>query len=349
MVGTHLLVRRERLRECRIVQEPRGSLAAGEVELVIEGFGFTGNNLGYGAMGEVLSYWRFFPTPHLGWGRIPVWGFARVTRSRFDGVTEGERFFGLYPMSSHVVLAPAVRDPVSFTDGSPHRHALSDVYSRYWFAPGDPRLDDSEPHQMLLMPVFANAFLLDDFVDQHRCFGAEGVLLSSASSKTASSAAFLLRRRGLSVTGLTSARNVPFVQRLGVYDRVIEYDALGTLDGTRPIVFLDFAGSGTAAVAVQRHFGAALKHRLAVGTTSSPGDPFFATAQLRAVYERWGADGFLGHFTDAWNAFLGPVRDPARSWIRIVHGRGPAEVEQRFRDVIEGRGLAEEGCVLSLS
>jgi Protein of unknown function (DUF2855) len=57
------------------------------------------------------------------------------------------------------------------------------------------------------------------------------VLLSSASSKTASAIAFLLASRGSAVIGLTSPRNEPFVRGLGVYDEVAAYDA-----------FIDVAG-----------------------------------------------------------------------------------------------------------
>ena len=45
---------------------------------------------------------------------------------------------------------------------------------------------------MLLRPLFMTAFLLDDLIADNDCFGARTVVLSSASSKTALSLAFLL-------------------------------------------------------------------------------------------------------------------------------------------------------------
>lgn len=68
-------------------------LAPGEALLKIERFSFTANNITYGVVGDQLGYWRFFPAPN-GWGRIPVWGFARVLRSNADGVADGLRLYG---------------------------------------------------------------------------------------------------------------------------------------------------------------------------------------------------------------------------------------------------------------
>lgn len=75
---------------------------------------------------------------------------------------------------------------------------------------------------MLLRPLLYTAFLLDDFVADNGRFGASTVVLSSASSKTAAGTAFFLAERGdVEVVGLTSAGNVSFVERLGVYGRVV--------------------------------------------------------------------------------------------------------------------------------
>ena len=77
--------------------------APGAVELHVDRFGFTTNNVTYGLWGDVFSYWKFFPAPD-GWGQIPVWGFGEVTSSGVDGIAVGERFYGYFAMSDAVSL-----------------------------------------------------------------------------------------------------------------------------------------------------------------------------------------------------------------------------------------------------
>ena len=83
---------------------------------------------------------------------------------------------------------------------------------------------------MLLRPLFATSFLIDDFLADEGLLEPGTVILASASSKTALATAFLLsRRRGPEVIGLTSAGNLGFVEGLGVYDRAVTYDQVESL------------------------------------------------------------------------------------------------------------------------
>ena len=75
------------------------TLADGELVLQVERFSLTANNITYGVYGDRLGYWRFFPAQG-NWGRIPVWGFARVLRSTVETIAVGTRLFGYLPMSS---------------------------------------------------------------------------------------------------------------------------------------------------------------------------------------------------------------------------------------------------------
>ena len=54
---------------------------------------------------------------------------------------------------------------------------------------------DSESAQALLRPLFITSWLIDDFLADNNFFGADTMLLSSASSKTAYGTAFQLRQR----------------------------------------------------------------------------------------------------------------------------------------------------------
>ena len=71
--------------------------------------------------------------------------------------------------------------------------------------------------------------MLADQLEDNAFFGASVLAMSSASSKTAYGAAFLLQGKGPEVVGLTSPGNVEFTESLGCYDRVVAYDAVSEL------------------------------------------------------------------------------------------------------------------------
>jgi hypothetical protein len=357
------LVERADLRRCKFVAAPAAEaidLQAGQALLRVDRFAFTANNVTYAVAGDMLSYWSFFPAQlaQPGWGRIPVWGFADVLRSRCEGVGEGERVFGYLPMSTHLVVQPQRQTRNAFVDASAHRAALRVVYNQYTRTANDPGYDRAlEDQQMLFRPLFMTAFLLDDFLADNAFFGARAVLLSSASSKTAFGLAFLLHRRAAGeVVGLTSAANAPFVRGLGCYDRVVTYDRLGTLPAGVPAAFVDMAGNGGLAAAVHRHYGDRLLHSAIVGAThwergeregELPGAPpafFFAPTQLEKRTKEWGPDGLQKRYAAAWRDFLAFTKDK----IRIEHGRGPQDVERVYRETLEGRTRPDVGYVLSL-
>ena len=142
-----------------------------------------------------MSYWGFFPA-QAGWGRVPVWGFAEVERSEVEGVEPGARLYGYLPPSSHLVVMPADVDERGFVDGAPHRSVLPSPYNGYLVTDADPFYrPDTEEMQMLLRPLFFTSFLIDDQLADEGLARRGPVLISSASSKTAIGAAFLLAQR----------------------------------------------------------------------------------------------------------------------------------------------------------
>ena len=283
-------------------------------------------------------------------------------RSRCDGVTEGERFYGYLPMATHVVLRPEKVGPTGFSDASPHRSERAAVYNRYTSTAGDPGYDPAaENEQMLLRPLFATAFLIDDLLAEHERFGASVVVLGSASSKTAYSTAFLLSRRGdAEVVGLTSARNVPFVERLGFYDHVLAYDDIGLLDPEIPTAYVDMSGDAAVRGAVHRHLMDALTLDLMVGMTHKDGlggDPdlpgvaptlFFAPDRAAKRTADWGAQGLEERLAQAWTPLRAAVTDPDAALLRIAYGKGPEAVERLYREVLTGTAAPDAGVILSL-
>src|SRR6266536_898867 len=216
MKATDFIVARNDLQQCRSIetQLPDAvTLPDKALLLKVTRFAFTANNITYAVMGDQLKYWSLFPAPD-GFGNIPVWGFGEVIASKHPNIPVGEMLFGYFPMATHLVIEAADVSKRGLRDGAAHRQGVSPVYNAYARVTGDPAFAGRDgDYQALLRPLFMLSFMVDDFLAENEFFGAKSVLLSSASSKTAFGLAHLLHgRNGITVIGLTSASNVPFVK-----------------------------------------------------------------------------------------------------------------------------------------
>jgi hypothetical protein len=351
------LVAKDDLHRCRFLDSEPAELRDGQARLRIAAFGLTANNVTYATFGEAMSYWSFFPAED-GWGRVPVWGFAEVTASRQSELEVGTRVYGYLPPSSEFVLEPARVDARGFVDASRHRARLPPAYNSYARTDADPVYDEAhEDEQMLLRPLFFTSFLIDDFLEDSAMFGAGIVVLSSASSKTASGLAFLLSRRGgVDVVGLTSARSVEFARELGVYDHVVAYEDIGELPSERAL-YVDMAGDAAVRDAVHGHYGEQLAHSAVVGAThhdrmggvpdALPGPRpmfFFAPDRVTKRSAEWGREGLEQRVADAWRPYL----DWVGTWLEVLHGDGPEALEGAYLDLLDGRVDPSTAHVLSL-
>jgi hypothetical protein len=354
---TDFFVKRGDLRDCRIAEGDAPEFKPGQVLLRVDRFGLTANNITYAVMGEAMSYWDFFPAEN-GWGRVPMWGFAEVERSEAEGVEPGMRLYGYLPPSSDLVVAPTDADERGFIDSSPHRASLPPVYNRYLATATDPFYrPETEEMQMLLRPLFFTSFLIDDQLEDEGLTARGPIVVSSASSKTALAAAFLLaQREEVELIALTSARNVEFVEGLGIYGRTVAYDAIESLD-PGPATFVDFAGDGAVRLAVHEHYGDELVHSMAVGVThweelragagELPGPPptfFFAPDRVVKRSRDWGRAGLESSVADAWHPFC----EWAGGWLEPIHGEGFEAVRGAYLDVLEGRVEPARAHVLTL-
>jgi Protein of unknown function (DUF2855) len=366
MLAQIFAVEKAKLHNHKILQVQTPQLAEGEVLFKVDAFAFTANNITYAAFGDAMQYWQFYPlvAPGLaGWGCIPVWGFATVLQSRCEGVEQGERIYGYWPMASHAVLAPTRVTDTGFFDGAPHRAGLHAVYNQYTRCAKDPLyVPTQEAQQMLLRPLFITSFLIDDFLDDNAFFGARTVLLSSASSKTTYGTAFCLQqRKEIKTIGLTSKSNLAFVQALGCYSQVVAYEDVASLP-VEPAVYVDLSGSGPLRKAVHTHFADALKYSCAVGAShicelenlGKSAEPllgakptlFFAPAQIKKRNTEWGAAVLQQRIAQAWHAFMQPVTRAQSPWMRVVQGRGAAAVEAVYDNMLNGKTSPVEGHVV---
>jgi hypothetical protein len=368
MAHSSFIVQRNDLRQTRVESDAAAAapLADGMARARIDCFALTSNNVTYGAFGDAMHYWDFFPCDVEGYGRIPVWGFAEIVESRNAGVATGERFYGYYPMSSHVLLQPVQAGEAGFSDGSAHRQPLHALYNRYLRCATD-RLyrPEHEAQIALLRPLFVTSFLIDDFLADNAFFGATQVLLSSASSKTAYGTAFCLsQRRGTPqatrTVGLTSRGNAGFTESLGCYDAVMAYEDIEALPADARTVYVDMSGSATIRERVHAYWGDRLAYSCSVGGThwdalggakglAGPRPVlFFAPAQAKKRADDWGPVELGRRIAAAWTRFMDPVTDAKAPWLTVVRGSGPREVEQAYRALIDGRSDPREGYVLAL-
>jgi hypothetical protein len=198
---------------------------------------------------------------------------------------------------------------------------------------------------MLLRPLFITSFVVEDFLADHQHFGATRVAISSASSKTALGAAFLLRAHGqVEVLGLTSETNLAFTHGTGCYDHVLTYGAAGELDA-RPTAFVDVAGRRDVTRAVHVALGENLKYSMVVGDThwdhvDEGGEVvgprptlLFAPDQIQKRRRDWGRERFEAAVGESWEQFLTNVD----GWMTVVERRGGDEVSATYLDLLEGR------------
>jgi hypothetical protein len=340
-------VRRDDLHRTEMRHGTPSVLGPGDVRLAVRRFALTANNFTYAALGDRGGFWRVFPAP-APWGRIPVWGCAEVVESRHGEIPVGTLVFGMLAMATQVVLQAQRVTAHGFVDAAAHRRELCSIYNQY----AREALGDLH---VVLRPLFYTSFVIDDHIAEHDGYGARTVLLSSASSKTALGAAFLLRARGrMQVCGLTAARHHRFVSDSGCYDTVLAYDDVDALDVDPPVVHLDFAGDAALLQRLQRRLGGGLVRTLFIGGThgTAPGgvdmpgvaiEHFFGPAHILARRERWGADVLRRRYAVAESRFL----TYAREWLEVERCNW-SQLESSYHRVHAGSIDPARGVVVEL-
>lgn len=354
---TKLIVNRADIVQAKIVERDAVPLEDGQIRVATRRFALTANNISYALSGEAIGYWRFFPDAQDGWGCVPVWGFGDVVESRADGVAIGDCHWGFFPMASDLVMAPSRITANGVVDGADHRRDLPYIYNQYVRTNDDPApLAAIADLRSLMFPLLTTSYVIDDYIADHDGFGATQVIIGSASSKTAFGLAYFLRQRGAQrVVGLTSARNIAFVERLGLYDDVLAYDAIETRDAATPSVFVDMSGDGAVVAAVHHHFGDQVKASIGVGATHWGADRaprdlpgarpafFFAPAQIAKRDQDWGAGVLMRRAVEANIAACGMLRGS----MMIVEAQGGAAIAAAYAEMVGGATPPDRGLILA--
>ncbi len=350
--------RKDELSQTRISAYDAPSPDDGEILVKVESFALTANNVTYGVVGQKIGYWRFFPVDET-WGIIPVWGFAEVIDSRHTDVGVGERLYGYLPMATHLRLRPAKLAGPRLIDATAHRAELPAVYNAYSrtnHEPGyDPALDDE---RMLLFPLYATSYCLYDFLRDNDNFGAEQVVICSASSKTAIGLAYALRSDAEAPRriALTSPRNLSAVQDLNLYDQAFAYADFARIDNSLPTVIVDMSGNGAVLSDLHAHLAGNMRFTSNVGLTHYDANDmgpdfirdrsamFFAPGHIKKRAEDWGP----GEFEKKAMTFWREAAQRSREWLRIERVSGLNALSAAYGEVLSGSSSPAKGIVVSL-
>lgn len=360
-------IRKDDFRVHRIVSfttaDSEAALADGDIRVRIEYFAFTANNVTYAVTGDRIGYWQFFPPGGEdadGWGMMPVWGFAEVIASKTADIPVGERLFGYFPPATQLDLTPTRITPQRFIDGAAHRADLPagyNLYTRVNAEPGYDRAGDNE--RMLLWPLHITSFCLWDALQSEDWYGAQQVVIVSASSKTSIGLAYALDDDATAPPSIaiTSKRNLDFVSKLGLYEQSVTYETLSDIDAAIPTVIVDMAGNGEVLGRLHAHLGDNMKRCIKVGLThwdeAKPGAGviaerskfFFAPTHIQQRMQDWGPDGFAKKTA----SFMQQTAMKSRTWLRLRKIDGLQGLADVYEDVCEGRIAADEGLIIELT
>lgn len=354
---------RDQIANAQIVDAPEAGLPESAVEVAIDLYAMTANNVTYAVFGKPLGlfgndqgYWDFFAERDAP-GRLPVWGFATVNRSNHEGVPIGTRLYGYFPMASHAVLLPGRVSAHGFADTTPRRASLPVIYNQYqrMDALGDYRAQDHD-YWPVFRPLFLTGWLIADQLEDEGDYAAQQILVASASSKTAIGLAHALGQRTSRprIVGLTSAGNAAYVKSLGLYDEVVTYDAIGAMDAGVASAMVDMAGNPQVAASVHNHFGDALKASIVVGKShwdstddgarmaGPPRQMFFAPGRSDKRIGEWGPDVFRQKLEAAWLGFV----DLAPKLLGIEKREGAEAALAAYTETVEGKADAKTGLVI---
>lgn len=355
-------VRKDAIAEAQRVEVDAPPLAEGAVRLAIESFSVTANNITYAVVGDGFGYWNFFPPAGgetEGMGIVPMWGHARVIESNSGDIAVGERVYGYLPMATHLDVLPGKVRAGSFMDIAEHRQPMSPVYNQYTRLAADPEHDPAkEAERMIFGPLFKTGFLIEYFLRKEDWFGADEVILTSASSKTAMGLASVAKANAPDIkrVGLTSEANVDFTEATGLYDKVYTYGEIGTMALT-DCVTVDFAGNGEVLARLHEHFGDTLKYSCLVGAThieargtfggsaNLPGPKpklFFAPDHAVAFFKEHGPEEGGKLVATSWHGFLSAVEGT----VAIERLSGLDAARTTFAEMVGGKVDPAKGIVI---
>ncbi len=355
MINKSLYVEKKAILNTSIKINSINTLSENEVLLKIDKYALTSNNVTYAVIGFQVKYWDFFPAPEP-WGIVPVWGFATVAESRHPDVQIGEKVYGYFPMSEYLIIKPGKITDFSIVDISTQRAAMAAIYNTYNREGMTLKYPDKvEDFLPIVKPLYVTSYLINEFLKNEDFFGAENVIITSASSKTAIGLAFTLKKlqtdHGKKIIGLTSTKNVDFVKRTGLYDEVIDYKNIASSISSKPSIIVDMAGNGALNMALFKQLNDNLKHLCNVGLTDwskaslqskiPVAKFFFAPTFAQIFFRKHGVLKGQEIVTKALNSFI----LTAKIWIDLEYLHSFEDLQSTFVAMINGNVDPSKGYI----
>ena len=205
--------------------------------------------------------------------------------------------------------------------------------------------------------------LLTDALEDQSYFGAEQIIIVSASSKTAIGLAQGLQEtsNAPSITGLTSEKNLDFVKNLGCYDEVITYDGLSDVNFNLKSVMVDMAGSREILGTLHGSLGNKMLKCLTVGMTHWDNEVtaedalgqamlrertefFFAPAHIQKRVKDWGYEGY----NQKTNEFMEARSNQSIDWMAVKKIEGLENFISTYEKFVSGDINPNEGIIVGL-
>lgn len=353
-------ITKDNIADVRLISCFEPKAGAGEITLKIERFGLSANNITYAVAGDTLGYWQFF-TPFGedvdGKGLMPVWGFAEIVESGITDLPIGERVFGYFPPADLVVMKPEGVTATHYFDSSEHRAHLPKGYNIYRRVEAEPGYDRAHDDiRMLLYPLYVTSFVIADQLDEFEHYGADNILIVSASSKTSIGLAYALAASGTKIVGLTSPANKAFVESLGIYSDVVCYDELERKIEEKPSAIVDMAGNADVLGRLHVHLANHMMRTLSVGLTHWEAERrssnvikdrtefFFAPARIQQRMKEWGAEKFNAESS----AFIMDAAAKSNAWLRLKTLDGLDGLASVYEEVLEGKADPRDGLLIKM-
>ncbi len=385
---------RDDIKETVVLRDELPPLEQSEIRLRVDKIGLSANNLFYAQMGEApfLKFFAVYPlgdsNKHL--ANVPAWGVATVTESRNPEFSAGDRFRGFLHMTN-VVQMKARRTPEGFTAYGGDRDKINPAYNGFLTVDPDGHSPIRGSGQkadlaMASAPGAGSGFIMAELLRMNDFYGANSVVLSSASSKLSLATALLLRKerdegRLEKIVGYTAETNADFVRSTELYDDVVTYDAGlpgdehlrhllvdvagdaqiykrsqakfvkafavgGTHSDAESSVFTAFGPSGFLKM-IAEMMGPAFIKKWAARNLRPKLEMFFAPSVIQDLLARWGREEMDARSDAALTAFVDAAVDGG--WIKVSRSETPEAAQAAYRRIVEGRVPPSEAVILALA